>query len=77
MSQALGLCHESRGTFIPQTVHVQLGLYAILSFLACFQTVIHHELIMVLRVNQACGGTVEGGGGGPVEGYMSLVSLWA
>lgn len=43
------------------------------SFLPCLQTVIHHELIMVLSVNQAWGG----GGGGSVEGYRSLLSPWA
>lgn len=71
------LWHESGGTFISQTLRAQLGPYAIPVFLPCLQTVIHHELIMVLRVNQAWGGRVGGGGGGPVEGYRSLLSLRA
>lgn len=74
MSRSVGLCHESGWTFISQTLHVQLGPYAIPVFSPCLQTVIHYELIMVLRVNQAWGGGVEGG----VEGLWKDIGLcWA
>lgn len=69
-SQAVGLWCESGETFISLTPACAVRTVCNPSFPPCLQTVIHHELIMVLRVNQAWGG----GGKGCVEGYRSLLS---